>query len=120
MDHHPFNQPSCGMERLSARSPSKSLNQPRQRVAVSLPKIGHQPHGARRRREQLLLKSRLLGRQAVPPRREFLGKEGSKLRVHHLTGQDIQHPRFKPRPLSCQPGQARPLRRPVEGEDVVL
>jgi hypothetical protein len=63
MDHHPFNQPSCGMERLSARSPSKSLNQPRQRVAVSLPKIGHQPHGARRRRQQLLLKSCLLGLQ---------------------------------------------------------
>jgi len=40
-----------------------------------------------------------LGRQSVPLQREFLGEEGSELRVHHLTGQDIQHPRFKPRPL---------------------
>ena len=63
MDHHPFNQLSCGMERLPALSHSQGLNQPRQCVAVSLPKIGHQPHGARRRREQLLLKSRLLGLQ---------------------------------------------------------
>jgi len=63
VDHHPFNQPSRGMERLPALGPSQGLNQPRQRVAISLPKIGHQPHGARRRREQLLLKSRLLGLQ---------------------------------------------------------
>ena len=40
-----------------------------------------------------------LCRQAVPLQCEFLGKEGGKFRLHHLTGQDIQHPRFKPRPL---------------------
>jgi hypothetical protein len=63
MDHHPFNQLSCGMERLPALGPSQGLNQTRQGPAIGLPKIGHQPHGARRRRQQLLLKSCLLGLQ---------------------------------------------------------
>jgi len=52
-----------------------------------------------------------LGRQSVPLQREFLGEEGGKLRLHHLTGQDIKHPRFKPRAL--HPGligtQATPM-----------
>jgi hypothetical protein len=63
MYHHPFKQPSRGMERLPALGSSQGLDQRRQGLAIGLPKIGHQPRGARRRSEQLLLKFRLLALQ---------------------------------------------------------